>query len=122
MPRARNGKARRIARHARVRRKVVGTSERPRLSVFRSLHHIYAQVIDDTQGVTIAAASSLEGELQSDRNGQKKSEVSKHVGALVAERARSNGIESVVFDRGGYKFHGRVKALADAAREGGLVF
>jgi large subunit ribosomal protein L18 len=122
MPRARNGKARRIARHARVRRKVVGTSERPRLSVFRSLHHIYAQVIDDTQGVTLAAASSLEGELQSDRNGQKKSEVSKHVGALVAERARSNGIESVVFDRGGYKFHGRVKALADAAREGGLVF
>ena len=122
MPRARNGKARRIARHARVRRKVVGTSERPRLSVFRSLHHIYAQVIDDTQGVTLAAASSLEGELQSDRNGQKKSEVSKHVGALLAERARSNGIESVVFDRGGYKFHGRVKALADAAREGGLVF
>ena len=122
MPRARNGKARRIARHARVRRKVVGTSERPRLSVFRSLHHIYAQVIDDSQGVTLAAASSLEGELQSDRNGQKKSEVSKRVGALVAERAKSNGIESVVFDRGGYKFHGRVKALADAAREGGLVF
>ena len=122
MPRARNGKARRIARHARVRRKVVGTSERPRLSVFRSLHHIYAQVIDDTQGVTIAAASSLEGELRSERNGEKKSEVSKRVGALVAERAKSNGIESVVFDRGGYKFHGRVKALADAAREGGLVF
>ncbi len=122
MPRARNGKARRIARHARVRRKVVGTSERPRLSVFRSLHHIYAQVIDDSQGVTLAAASSLEGELRSDRNGQKKSEVSKRVGALVAERAKSNGIESVVFDRGGYKFHGRVKALADAAREGGLVF
>jgi large subunit ribosomal protein L18 len=122
MPRARNGKARRIARHARVRRKVVGTSERPRLSVFRSLHHIYAQVIDDSQGVTLAAASSLEGELQSDRNGQKKSEVSKRVGALVAERAKSNGIESVVFDRGGYKFHGRVKALADAAREGGLIF
>jgi large subunit ribosomal protein L18 len=122
MPRARNGKARRIARHARVRRKVVGTSERPRLSVFRSLHHIYAQVIDDTQGVTLAAASSLEGELRSERNGEKKSEVSKRVGALVAERAKSNGIESVVFDRGGYKFHGRVKALADAAREGGLVF
>ena len=122
MPRARNGKARRIARHARVRRKVVGTSERPRLSVFRSLHHIYAQVIDDSQGVTLAAASSLEGVLRSDRNGQKKSEVSKRVGALVAERAKSNGIESVVFDRGGYKFHGRVKALADAAREGGLVF
>ncbi len=122
MPRARNGKARRIARHARVRRKVIGTSERPRLSVFRSLHHIYAQVIDDTQGVTLVAASSLEGDLRSERNGQKKSEVSKRVGALVAERAKSNGIESVVFDRGGYKFHGRVKALADAAREGGLVF
>ncbi len=122
MPRARNGKARRIARHARVRRKVVGTSERPRLSVFRSLHHIYAQVIDDTRGVTLASASSLESELRSDRNGQKKAEVSKRVGALVAERARSNGIESVVFDRGGYKYHGRVKALADAAREGGLAF
>ena len=122
MPRARNGKARRIARHARVRRKVVGTAERPRLSVFRSLHHIYAQVIDDTRGVTLASASSLEGELRSGRNGQKKGEVSKRVGALVAERARSNGIESVVFDRGGYKYHGRVKALADAAREGGLAF
>ena len=122
MPRARNGKARRIARHARVRRKVVGTSERPRLSVFRSLHHIYAQVIDDTNGVTLASASSLESELRSDRNGQKKGEVSKRVGALVAERARSNGIQSVVFDRGGYKYHGRVKALADAAREGGLAF
>ena len=122
MPRARNGKARRVARHARVRRKVVGTAERPRLSVFRSLHHIYAQVIDDTRGVTLASASSLEGELRSDRNGQKKAEVSKRVGALVAERARSNGIESVVFDRGGYKYHGRVKALADAAREGGLAF
>ena len=122
MPRARNGKARRIARHARVRRKVVGTSERPRLSVFRSLHHIYAQVIDDTCGVTLVSASSLESELRSDRNGQKKAEVSRRVGALVAERARSNGIESVVFDRGGYKYHGRVKALADAAREGGLAF
>ena len=122
MPRARNGKARRIARHARVRRKVVGTAERPRLSVFRSLHHIYAQVIDDTRGATLASASSLESELRSDRNGQKKAEVSKRVGALVAERARSNGIESVVFDRGGYKYHGRVKALADAAREGGLAF
>ena len=122
MPRARNGKARRIARHARVRRKVVGTSERPRLSVFRSLHHIYAQVIDDTRGVTLVSASSLESELRSDRNGQKKAEVSKRVGALVAERARSNGIQSVVFDRGGYKYHGRVKALADAAREGGLAF
>ncbi len=122
MPRARNGKARRIARHARVRRKVAGTSDRPRLSVFRSLHHIYAQVIDDTRGVTLASASSLESELRSDRNGQKKAEVSKRVGALVAERARSNGIQSVVFDRGGYKYHGRVKALADAAREGGLAF
>ncbi len=122
MPRARNGKARRIARHARVRRKVVGTSERPRLSVFRSLHHIYAQVIDDTRGVTLASASSLESELRSDRNGQKKAEVSKRVGALVAERARNSGIQSVVFDRGGYKYHGRVKALADAAREGGLAF
>ena len=122
MPRARNGKARRVARHARVRRKVVGTSERPRLSVFRSLHHIYAQVIDDTRGVTLASASSIESELRSDRNGQKKAEVSKRVGALVAERAKSNGIESVVFDRGGYKYHGRVKALAEAAREGGLAF
>ena len=122
MPRARNGKARRMARHARVRRKVAGTAERPRLSVFRSLHHIYAQVIDDTRGVTLASASSLESELRSHRNGHGKAEVSRRVGALVAERARSNGIESVVFDRGGYKYHGRVKALADAAREGGLAF
>ena len=122
MPRARNGKARRIARHARVRRKVFGTAERPRLSVFRSLHHIYAQVIDDTRGETLAAASSLESELRSNGGGQGKSEVSRRVGELVAERAKQNGIDSVVFDRGGYKYHGRVKALAEAAREGGLVF
>ena len=122
MPRARNGKARRLARHSRVRRKVGGTSERPRLSVFRSLHHIYAQVIDDSQGVTLVAASSLEGEVRTQKDGREKSDLSKQVGSLLAERAKQKGINAVVFDRGGYRYHGRVKALADAAREGGLTF
>lgn len=122
MPIARTNKARRVVRHIRVRRKLMGTAERPRLSVFRSLNHVYAQIIDDTQGVTLAAASSLEGDVLSQKNGKVKSEVSKIVGGLIAERAKEKGIATVVFDRGGYKYHGRVKALADAAREGGLVF
>ena len=115
-------KGRRVMRHARVRRKVKGTPERPRLAVFRSLNHVYAQVIDDTRGVTLVAASTLDGELRGQRDGKAKAETSKGVGQLIAQRAKEHGVTQVVFDRGGYKYHGRVKALADAAREGGLVF
>ena len=106
----------------RVRRKMRGVSERPRLAVFRSLSHVYAQVIDDAQGVTLTAASSLEDQVRQRRNGKPKTEVSKLVGELIAQRAKEKGVTQVVFDRGGYKYHGRVKALADAARQGGLVF
>ena len=120
LPKTRNG--RRIMRHARVRRKVKGTSGRPRLAVFRSLNHVYAQVIDDSKGVTLAAASTLDAELRGQQAGQVKSETSKGVGDLIARRAKAQGITEVVFDRAGYKYHGRVKVLADAAREGGLVF
>jgi large subunit ribosomal protein L18 len=117
------GKARiegRERRHLRIRRKVTGTAERPRLTVFRSLNHIYAQVIDDGAGHTLAAASSLEPELRSGK--QTKVEEAKVVGRLVAERARTAGVGRVVFDRAGYRYHGRVKAVADAAREAGLDF
>ena len=119
-PRTRSG--RRLVRHARVRRKVVGTAERPRLAVFRSLGHIYAQIIDDTQGATLVAGSSLDGELKAGKNGKSKTDVAKLVGTIVGKRASEAGISAVVFDRGGYKYHGRVKALAEGAREGGLVF
>lgn len=122
MPRFRANKLRREMRHRRVRRKVRGTSERPRLAVYRSLNHVYAQVIDDVQGVTVASASSLDPDIRSQQNGKRKTDVSKIVGSLIAQRAREKGVEWVVFDRGGYKYHGRVLALADAAREGGLVF
>jgi len=115
-------RAARIRRHARVRRRVKGTPERPRLAVFRSLSHIYAQVIDDVDGKTIAAASDVESDLASKVNGKKKEEVATLIGSLVAERAKEKGVTKVVFDRGGFRFHGRVKALADAAREGGLRF
>jgi large subunit ribosomal protein L18 len=108
-------------RHQRVRRRVTGTPERPRLAVFRSLHHIYAQVIDDTSGVTLAAASSLEPSLRGGKTGGNV-EGAKAVGKLIAERAREKGVEKVVFDRGGFMYHGRVQGLADAAREGGLQF
>ena len=120
MPREKNAWALRRVRHRRVRTKVRGTVERPRMAVFRSLRHIYAQVIDDTTGVTIAAASSQDGEVRKERDGKPKSEVSKLVGTLIAQRALASGVSQVVFDRGGYKYHGRAKALADAAREGGL--
>ena len=110
----------RARRHRRVRARVIGTAARPRLNVFRSLNHIYAQVIDDSQGHTLAAAGSLEGDLR-DQTGT-KTEQAKAVGRLVAERARAAGITQVVFDRGGWKYHGRIKALADAAREAGLDF
>jgi large subunit ribosomal protein L18 len=104
-----------------VRERLSGTTERPRLAVFRSLSHIYAQVIDDTQGKTLAAASSLDAAIKSSKSGN-KSAAAKQVGTLVAQRAKEKGVASVVFDRGGYKYHGRVKALAEAAREGGLTF
>lgn len=111
-------------RHARVRKRVEGTSERPRLNIFRSINHIYAQVTDDTNGVTLVAASSLDSELKKsgDLESKSKTDQAKAVGKLVAERALEAGINEVVFDRGGYKYHGRVKALADASREGGLKF
>ncbi len=109
-------------RHRRVRKKVFGTPERPRLNVFRSLNHIYAQVIDDVHGVTLVAASTIDKALRQQCQGLPKKEQARLVGKLVAERALAKGIKQVVFDRGGYKYHGRVKALADAAREAGLEF
>ena len=115
-------RAARIRRHARVRRKVQGSSEKPRLCVFRSLSHIYAQVIDDVSRVTIVSASDIEKDVASKAGGKKKADVATLVGTLVAERARQKGITQVVFDRGGYPFHGRIKALAEAARAGGLSF
>lgn len=114
-------KARR-KRHQRVRVHVTGTPGRPRLNVFRSLRHISAQVIDDTQGHTLAAASTLDGEVRARLAGLSKLEQAKVVGQVLAERAKKSGITRVVFDRGGYKYHGRVKALAEASREGGLEF
>ena len=107
-------------RHRRVRKKVEGSAERPRLAVFRSLNHIYAQVIDDASGKTLAAASTVEKEFKGSKS--TKSEEAKLVGRLVAERARSAGVEHVVFDRAGFRYHGRVKSLAEAAREAGLDF
>lgn len=115
----RTHKLRRQRIRLRVRRKVSGTTERPRLSVFRSNKSIYCQVIDDTKGFTLAAASSQESSLPAGLN---KSDQAKEVGKLIAEKAKSAGIESVVFDRSGYLYHGRVKALAEGAREGGLQF
>ena len=112
----------RIRRHARVRKNLSGTPERPRLNVFRSITEIYVQVIDDQSGHTLVSASTVEKELREKSKGMKKSEQAKLIGQTVAERAKSKGIETVVFDRGGYRYVGRVKALADGAREGGLRF
>ena len=109
-------------RHRRVRKRVVGTSQRPRFSVFRSLKHICAQVIDDTRGRTLAAASTQAPELRDKVKGLTKTEQAKLVGGLLARRALERGVRKVAFDRGGYKYHGRVKSLAEAAREGGLEF
>lgn len=109
----------RIKRHMRIRNKISGTAERPRLNVFRSNKNIYAQIIDDLSGKTLAAASTLDKEIEG--NGSNK-EAAKKVGELVAKRAAEKGITEVVFDRGGYVYHGRVKELADGAREGGLKF
>ena len=108
--------------HARVRTRVQGTPERPRLCVYRSLGHIYAQVIDDLKGETLASASSLEKAMRETGNTGANIDAAKAVGKLLAERAVKNGVTEVVFDRGGYLYHGRVKALADAARESGLSF
>ena len=109
-------------RHRRVRRKISGTTARPRLNVFRSLDQIYAQVIDDTTGHTLVSASTVDTALRSELDGKNKSEKATAVGKLVAERAQEAGIQQVVFDRGGFIYHGRVKALAEAAREAGLQF
>ncbi|OFX33648.1 MAG: 50S ribosomal protein L18 [Armatimonadetes bacterium RBG_16_67_12] len=109
-------------RHLRARRRLAGLVSRPRLSVFRSLKQIYAQVIDDESGRTLASASTLDVEIRQRVAGKKKTEAAAAVGELLAQRAKANGITSVVFDRGGYLYHGRVRALADAARAGGLEF
>lgn len=109
-------------RHKRVRRRIFGQPSRPRLAVYRSSVHIYAQIIDDVAQKTLAAASSLDPDLKSDLAGKNKVDESKLVGSLLAKRATAKGISQVVFDRGGFLYHGRVKALADGAREGGLVF
>ena len=122
MKRTKTLRAARIRRHARVRKQVNGTPERPRLAVFRSLSHIYAQVIDDVERKTIAAASDVEAGLKTKITGKKKEEVAAIIGTLLAERAKEKGVSKVVFDRGGFVFHGRVKALAEAARESGLEF
>ena len=115
-------RAARVRRHERVRKVVRGTTGRPRLCVFKSLRHIYAQIIDDDQGRTLVAASTASKEFPSAGDRLKKTEAAKVVGTLVADRALAARIESVVFDRGGYPFHGRIKALATAARERGLKF
>lgn len=112
----------RIRRHARVRKHVSGTPERPRLNVFRALSHIYAQVIDDEAGNTLVSASTVDLDLQAKLEGKNKTEQAKLVGQVIAERAKAKGIVKVIFDRGGYQYIGRVKALAEGAREGGLEF
>jgi len=108
--------------HRRIRKKIAGTSARPRLCVFRSLNHMYAQVVDDSQGKTLASASTRDKDIRAEAGKGGNVTAAKAVGKAIAERARAEGIESVVFDRGGYIYHGRVKALADAARESGLKF
>lgn len=112
----------RLRRHRRVRSRLAGTAARPRLSVFRSLDHIYAQVVDDERGATLVSASTLDSELAEELASLNKTEQAKKVGELVAKRALAAGITQVVFDRGGYPYHGRVKALADGSREAGLMF
>lgn len=112
----------RIRRHARVRLHLAGTAERPRLCVYRSLDAMYAQVIDDAAGVTLVSASTIDRGLKADMAGKTKTEQAQLVGKAIAERAKEKGITTVVFDRGGFRFIGRVKALADAAREAGLEF
>jgi large subunit ribosomal protein L18 len=122
MKKTRTPRAARRRRHIRVRERLAGTPDRPRLAVYRSLNHIYAQIIDDTAGHTLVSATDIEADVRSQRNGKKKSELAGLVGEALAKKAREKGITSVVFDRGGFKYHGRVKAFADAARKGGLTF
>lgn len=122
MARIKTAREARLRRHRRVRYKVSGTPERPRLAVFRSLEHIYAQVIDDVHGRTLVAASSLERAFKGEEGQGNKTTVAFRVGKLLADRAKEKGITEVVFDRGGYLYHGRVKALAEGAREEGLKF
>ena len=120
---AKNNRAEsRIRRHRRVRKHIVGTPERPRLNIFRSEAEIYAQVIDDQAGHTLAAASSIDHDLREKLTGKTKTEQARLVGQLVAERAKTKGVSQVIFDRGGFRYIGRVKALADGARESGLDF
>ena len=108
--------------HSRIRKKIQGTGERPRLNIFRSLNHIYAQIIDDVKGVTLVSASSLDKEIRAVNKTGGNAAGAKSVGAEIAKRAKNKGIETVVYDRGGYNYHGRVKVLAEAAREAGLKF
>lgn len=112
----------RLRRRRRIRKKVFGAGHRPRLCIFRSNRYIYAQIIDDINGVTLTAASSLESEIRGNMIAQKRISISQEVGRLIAKRAQEKGINRVVFDRNGFPYHGRVKALADAAREAGLQF
>ncbi len=112
----------RARRHSRVRKNLEGTADRPRLNVFRSLSGIYVQVIDDQSGRTLVSASTVDKDLRDKLKGMKKADQAKMIGQTVAERAKSKGIQAVVFDRGGYRYIGRIKALADGAREGGLQF
>jgi large subunit ribosomal protein L18 len=122
MRKAKRKELARKRRHARVRRRVFGTPERPRLCVFRSLNHIYAQVIDDTQGHTLVAASTLDPAVREQLNDKDKTAQAAVVGQVLAERSLEAGIDHIVFDRGGYLYHGRIKSLADAARKAGLTF
>ena len=112
----------RMRRHARVRKRLAGAGQRPRLSIFRSLHHIYVQLIDDASGKTLASASTREKDVAKGLESLKTIGAAEKIGKVIAERAKAKGITSVVFDRGGYKYHGRIKALADAARGAGLEF
>jgi large subunit ribosomal protein L18 len=112
----------RLKRKSRIRKNLSGTTGRPRLSVFRSARHIYAQIIDDLQGVTLVSAGSLSPEIKDKLSGLKKMEAAREVGKLLADKAKSKGIEQVVFDRNGFLYHGRIKTLADSCRENGLVF
>jgi large subunit ribosomal protein L18 len=109
-------------RHDRIRKKVSGVAERPRLCVFRSLNNIYAQIIDDTKGATLAAASTLDKEIKAQEGHKGNIEAAKKVGVLLAKKAAEAGVKKVVFDRSGYRYHGSIKALAEASREGGLEF
>ena len=117
-----NRKEQRVKRHRRIRKKVFGTAERPRMSVFKSLKHMYVQIIDDEKGHTLVSAATNEKEIREAIKGMSKTEQAKYLGKVVAERALEKGIKKVVFDRGGFKYQGRVQALADAAREAGLEF